>query len=105
MNKGSRLGGFEMSTYTPLPAPQSAIDFLGNAVLDRAENVARESGMANTSRALAYGNAAERIVAEADKAAADLITHKMPKKIQGITRGTSIRARDYVKRHSGRKYP
>jgi nucleotide-binding universal stress UspA family protein len=67
------MAGFEMSSYTPVPAPQSAIEFLGNAVLDRADNIARESGMTNTSRVLAYGNAAEKIVAEAEKAAADLI--------------------------------
>lgn len=67
------MGGFEMSAYAPVPAPQSAVEFLGNAVLDRADNVARENGMTNTSRALAYGNAAENIVAEAEKANADLI--------------------------------
>lgn len=67
------IGGFEMSAYAPVPAPQSAIEFLGNGVLDRADNIARESGMTNTSRVLAYGNAAEKIVAEAEKAIADLI--------------------------------
>jgi nucleotide-binding universal stress UspA family protein len=67
------IGGFEMSAYAPVPAPQSAIDFLGNAVLHRAENVARENGVTDTSRALAYGNAAEEIVAEAEKVSADLI--------------------------------
>lgn len=67
------MGGFEMSAYAPVPAPQSAIEFLGNAVLDRADNIARESGMTNTSRVLTYGNAAEKIVAEAEKAIADLV--------------------------------
>ena len=67
------MGGFEMSAYAPVPAPQSAIEFLGNALLDRADITARESGTANTSRVLAYGNAAEKIVAEAEKTSADLI--------------------------------
>ena len=67
------IAGFEMGAYAPVPAPQSAIEFLGNAVLDRADNIARESGMTNTSRALAFGNAAEKIVGEAEKANADLI--------------------------------
>jgi nucleotide-binding universal stress UspA family protein len=67
------MGGIEMSAFAPIPAPQSAIEFLGNAVLNRAESVARESGMTNISRVLAYGNAAENIVAEAEKAKADLV--------------------------------
>ena len=67
------MGGFEMSAYAPVTAPQSAIEFLGNAVLDRADTVARENGTTNTSRVLAYGNAAENIVVEAEKAKAELI--------------------------------
>ncbi len=67
------MGVFEISAYALVPAPQSAIEFLGNGVLDRAEKIARESGATNTSRALAFGNAAEKIVAEAEKANADLI--------------------------------
>jgi nucleotide-binding universal stress UspA family protein len=67
------MGGIEISAFAPVPAPQSAIEFLGNAVLDRADNVARENGMTNISRVLAYGNAAEQIVAEAEKEKADLI--------------------------------
>ena len=67
------MGGFEMSAYAPVPAPQSAIEYLGNAVLDSADNIARESGMTDISRVITYGNAAERIVAEADTAKADLI--------------------------------
>jgi nucleotide-binding universal stress UspA family protein len=67
------MGGIEMSAFAPIPAPQSAIEFLGNAVLNRAESVARESGMTNISRVLAYGNAAENIVVEAEKAKADLV--------------------------------
>jgi nucleotide-binding universal stress UspA family protein len=67
------MGGLELSVYAPVPVPQSAIEFLGNAVLDRADNVARDSGMKNISRVLAYGNPAENIVAEAEKAKADLI--------------------------------
>ena len=67
------MGGFELTAHARVPAPQSAIEFVGNAVLDRAENVARDSGMTKTSRVLAYGNAAENIAAEAEKAKADLI--------------------------------
>jgi len=67
------MAGFEMSAYAPVPAPQAAIEFLGNAVLDRADAIARASGTTKTSRVLAYGNAAEKIVAEAEKASADLI--------------------------------
>ncbi len=67
------MEGHEMSAYAPLPAPQSAIEFLGNALLDRADSIARESGATNTSRVLAYGNAAEKIVVEAEKATADMI--------------------------------
>ena len=67
------MGGFEMSAYAPVPAPQSAIEFLGNALLDRAEATARENGAQEISRVLGYGNTAEQIVAEADKAKADLI--------------------------------
>ena len=67
------MGGIEISSFAPVPAPQSAIEHLGNAVLDRAENTARENGATEISRVLAYGNAAEMIVAEAQKAKADLI--------------------------------
>ena len=67
------MGGFEISSIAPVPAPQSAIEHLGNAVLHRAENTARENGATDISRVLAYGNAAEEIVAEAEKAKADLI--------------------------------
>ncbi len=67
------MGGLELSTYAPMPAPKSAIEHLGNAILDRADNVARDSGMQQVSRVLAYGNAAEEIVAQAENAKADLI--------------------------------
>jgi nucleotide-binding universal stress UspA family protein len=67
------MGGIEISSFAPVPAPQSALEHLGNAVLDRAENTARENGATDISRVLGYGNAAEVIVAEAEKAKADLI--------------------------------
>jgi nucleotide-binding universal stress UspA family protein len=67
------MGGFEISSIAPVPAPQSAIELLGNVVLDRAENTARENGATDVSRVLAYGNAAEMIVEDAEKAMADLI--------------------------------
>ncbi len=67
------MGGFELTAHARVPAPQSAIEFLGNALLDRAESVARDSGMTDITRVLAYGNAAEHIAAEAEKANADLI--------------------------------
>jgi nucleotide-binding universal stress UspA family protein len=64
--------------------------FLGNGVLDRANNIARESGVANTSRVLAYGNAAENIVAEAEKVSADLIVISMRglSDLRGLTIGS-----------------
>ncbi len=67
------MGVFEMNAYAPVPAPQSAIELLRNALQDREESISRESGATNTSRELAYGNAAENIVAEAEKATADMI--------------------------------
>ncbi len=67
------MGGLELSAYAPVPAPKSAIEHLGNAILDRADNVAHENGMQQVSRVLAYGNAAEEIVAQAENAKADLI--------------------------------
>jgi len=67
------LGGLETSALAPVPAPQSAIEHIGNAVLDRSEKVARDNGAKEISRVLAYGDSAEKIVAEAEKAGADLI--------------------------------
>jgi nucleotide-binding universal stress UspA family protein len=67
------LGGLETSAFAPVPAPQSAIEYIGNSVLERSENVARENGAKEISRVLAIGNAAEKIVAEAEEAGADLI--------------------------------
>ena len=68
------MGGLALSAYATVPAPQSAIEFLGNAILDRADNVAHENGIQQVSRVLVFGNAAEEIVTEAEKAKADLIT-------------------------------
>jgi nucleotide-binding universal stress UspA family protein len=67
------IRGFEISSFAPVPAPQSAIEFLGNAILDRANDTARECGITKISRVLAYGDAAEGIVAAAETAKADLI--------------------------------
>lgn len=67
------LGGLEMSAFAPVPAPQSAIEYIGNSVLDRSDKVAREHGAEEISRVLAYGDPAEGIVAEAEKAGGDLI--------------------------------
>lgn len=67
------LGGLETSPYAPVPAPQSAIAYIGNSVLERAEGVARENGAKDVSRVLAYGDSVEKIVAEAEKAGAGLI--------------------------------
>ncbi|MDH3239110.1 MAG: universal stress protein [Alphaproteobacteria bacterium] len=67
------ISGFDMSIVAPLPAPQSAIEFLGNAVLDRANDTVRECGIKEISRVLAQGDAAEEIVAAAETAKADLI--------------------------------
>ncbi|MDH3239512.1 MAG: universal stress protein [Alphaproteobacteria bacterium] len=67
------LGGLEISAFAPAPAPQSAIEYIGNSVLDRSEKVARENGAEEISRVLAYGDPAEGIVAEAEKAGGDLI--------------------------------
>lgn len=67
------LGGFEMSAFAPVPAPQSAIECIGNAVLERAADVARGKGATEISLVLGYGDSAEKIVAEAEKAAAGLI--------------------------------
>jgi nucleotide-binding universal stress UspA family protein len=67
------LGDFETSAFAPIPAPQSAIDYIGNSLLARADQAARDAGAANTSSALAYGDPAEKIVEEAEKRGADLI--------------------------------
>jgi len=55
------------------PAPRSATDFIGNAVLDEAEGIAQANGSADISRVLVYGNAAENVVEVARKSGADLI--------------------------------
>ncbi len=67
------LGDFETSAFAPIPAPQSAIDYIGNSLLARADQTARDAGATNTSSALAYGDPAEKIVEEAEKKGADLI--------------------------------
>jgi nucleotide-binding universal stress UspA family protein len=67
------IGGLEMGSFAPVPAPQSAVEYIGNGVLGRAEDIARENGATDISRVLAYGSAAKTIVAEAEKAKADLI--------------------------------
>lgn len=67
------LGGLETSAFAPIPAPQSAIEFIGNSVIDGAEKVAQENGAKDISRVLAYGDSAEQVVAEAEKVGADLI--------------------------------
>ncbi len=65
--------GIEMSGIAPMPAPQSAIEYIGNSVLDSAEKVAREGGAEDIACVLAYGSPAEEIVAEAEKVGSDLI--------------------------------
>lgn len=67
------LGGLETSPFAPVPAPQSAIEYIGNSILDRAEEVAREHGATEVARVLTYGDSAEKIVAEAEKDGAGLI--------------------------------
>jgi len=56
-----------------VPAPQSAIEFIGNSVIDGAEKVAHENGAKDITRILAYGDSAEQVVAEAENVGADLI--------------------------------
>ncbi|MDX1484419.1 MAG: universal stress protein [Alphaproteobacteria bacterium] len=67
------MGGFEISGYAPVPAPQSAIEHIGNAVLDRAESLARENGPAEIDRILRFGDPAEGVVEEAERIKAELI--------------------------------
>ena len=67
------VAGLEFSAFGPVPAPQSAIDFIGNTILEQAEGNAQGHGCTDLSTALAYGNAADRIIEEAEAAKADLI--------------------------------
>jgi nucleotide-binding universal stress UspA family protein len=67
------VAGLEFTTLGPVPAPQSAIDFIGNTILEEAEASAKGHGCTDLSTALAYGHAAERIVEDAEHAKADLI--------------------------------
>lgn len=67
------VSGLEFTAFGPIPAPQSAIEFFGNTVLEQAEAIAQASGCHNVSCALAYGHAAERIVEQAEHSKADLI--------------------------------
>ena len=67
------VAGLEFSAFGPIPAPQSAIDFIGNSLLEQAESNARGHGCNDVSTVLAYGNAPERIIEEAEHAKADLI--------------------------------
>lgn len=67
------VAGMEFTAFGPIPAPQSAIDFIGNAVLEQAEANARGQGCSEVSTVLAYGHAAERIIEEAENSKADLI--------------------------------
>lgn len=67
------VAGMEFSAFGPIPAPQSAIDFIGNSLLEQAEANARGHGCTDASTVLAFGNAAERIVEEAEAAKVDLI--------------------------------
>ena len=67
------VAGLEFSAFGPIPAPQSAIDFIGNTILEHAEAAAQGNGCTDVSTVLAYGNAADRIIEEAENAKADLI--------------------------------
>ncbi|MDH3240966.1 MAG: universal stress protein [Alphaproteobacteria bacterium] len=67
------VAGLEFTAFGPVPAPQSAIDFIGSSLLEEAESNAKAHGCSNVSTVLAYGKAAERIIEEAEHAKADLI--------------------------------
>lgn len=67
------VSGLEFTAFGPIPAPQSAIEFFGNTVLEQAEAIAQANGCHDLSCVLAYGNAAERIVEQAEHSKADLI--------------------------------
>jgi nucleotide-binding universal stress UspA family protein len=67
------LGGLEFSAMAPIPAPRSATDFIGNTLLEEAEGIARTNNIAEISRMLVYGTAADNIIDAARTAGADLI--------------------------------
>lgn len=67
------VSGLEFTAFGPVPAPQSAIDFIGTSILDQAEANAQGHGCTDTSTVLAYGHAADRILEEAESTKADLI--------------------------------
>jgi nucleotide-binding universal stress UspA family protein len=67
------MRGIEFSAFAPAPAPRSATDSIGNALLEEAEGIARMNDHDEIARVLVYGNAAETIVEAAQNAGADLI--------------------------------
>ncbi len=58
---------------SPVPTPRSAIDFIGNALLDAADGIARTNGITDISPTLVYGAAADNIVKTTQRSDADLI--------------------------------
>jgi nucleotide-binding universal stress UspA family protein len=67
------VAGLEFTAFGPVPAPQSAIDHFGNAILHQSAAAARANGCSEVSEVLVYGNSAERIIEEAGHEKADLI--------------------------------
>jgi nucleotide-binding universal stress UspA family protein len=67
------LGGLEFGALAPVPAPLSATDFIGNALLEEAEGIAQANGISTIRRVIVYGNAADSIVEASGNANADLI--------------------------------
>lgn len=67
------VSGVELSIYAPVPAPQSAVDFMGNALLQHAEGKAKAAKAKDVSVVLGHGDAADEIADAAARSKADLI--------------------------------